>query len=69
MVLILSNKVENVYALGLSVCPSVHILSVVNILQMSLNLYMLFISDVEWTILKIICMGLWVRLQTHTKVF
>ena len=31
----------------LSVRPSVHALTVVNILQISLNLYMLFISDIE----------------------
>ena len=37
----------------LSVCPSMHSLTVVNILQISLNLYMLFISDIERTILKL----------------
>ena len=30
---------------------------------------MLFISDVDWIVLKMICMSLNVRLQTHTKVF
>ena len=51
-----------------SVCLSVHALTVVNILPMPLNLYMLFISDIEWTVLKILCM-VSVRLQRDTKIF
>ena len=69
--------VYNVYYKCLSVCnltyinvgPSVHALTLVNILQMSLNLYMLFISDIEWTVVKMVCMGLRVRLQIYTNVF
>ena len=48
-----------------SVCLSVHVtehaLTLVNILQMSWNLHMLFIFDIEWTVLKKVCMGLTVR--------
>ena len=51
--LTLSNKVEKclyIRFICLSVCLSVlHALTVVNILQMCLNLYILFISDIEWT--------------------
>ena len=36
----------------LSVHPSMHALALVNILQKSWNLYMIFISDIEWTLLK-----------------
>ena len=62
-------KSWNVYAFSLSIRPSVHALTLVNILQMSWNLYMLFIVDIEWTMVKMVCMGLRVRLQRHTKVF
>ena len=48
---------------------AVHALTVINIFQMSLNLYMLFIFDIEWIILKMICIGLSVLLQRYTKVF
>ena len=54
---------------GLSVRPSVHDLTLLNILQMSWNLCMLFTSDIEWSILKILCTGLKVCQQRHTKVF
>ena len=57
------------HSICLSVHPFVHALTVINILQMSLNLYMLFISDIEKTVLKMICMGLSVCLQRQTKVF
>ena len=53
------------HSVSLSVRPSVRALTVVNILQMSLNLCMLFISDIECAALKLIWMGLNVRLQTH----
>ena len=56
------------HSICLSVRPFVRALTVVNILQMSLNLYMLFILDIEWRVLKMICMGLSVRLQRHIKV-
>ena len=70
--LILSNKVEKCLCIRffcLSVSTSVHALIVVSILQMSLNLYMLFISNIEWTVLKMICIELGVRLQRRAKVF
>ena len=37
--------------------PSVLALTVVNILQMSLHLYMLFIPDIKCTVFKIICVS------------
>ena len=52
----------------LSIHPSVHVLTLVNVLQMSWNLYMLFISHIKWTVNKMVYMGLKVRLQRHTKV-
>ena len=67
--LTLSNKVQKylyIWFVCLSVRPSVH---AVNILQMFLIFYMFFISDIEWTVLKMICMALSVRLERHTKVF
>ena len=67
--LTLFNKVEKCNAFGLSVCPSVHALTVVNILQMSWNLSMLFISDTAWSMLKMIDIRLIVHLQKHTKLF
>ena len=53
----------------LSARPSVDGLNVIDILQMSLNLYMLFISDIERTVFKIICMAISARLQSRTKIF
>ena len=44
-----------------------HALTVVHVLQMSL--YMLFLSDIEWTVLKMICIGLSDCLQRHIKNF
>ena len=35
---------------------------------MSLSLHMLFVSDIAWTVLKIVYIGLIVCLQRHTKV-
>ena len=53
------------------VCPSVRssvrALTFVSILQTSWNLYILFKSDIEWTVEKIVCMELRVRLQRHTN--
>ena len=45
-------------------CLYVHALTLLNILQMSYNSCMLFISDTEWTVLKVVCMGLMVYLQS-----
>ena len=57
------------HSVYLSVCLSFgHAGTILNILCISLNLYTLFTSDIEWTVLKIIRMGLRVRLQRHTKV-
>ena len=61
-------KLKSVYAFGLFVCPSVHALILVNILQMSWNSCLLLISDIAWNKLKMVCMGLTARLQRHTKV-
>ena len=44
-------------------------LTLVNILQMSWNWYMLFISDIAWTVLEMVYIRLMVCLQRHTKVF
>ena len=62
----LSNKVEKFMH---SVCPSVRTLTLVNILQVFWNWYMLFISDIAWTVLKMVYIRLMVCLQRHTKVF
>ena len=71
-----SNKVEKCLCIrfvSLSICLSVrlsdHALIHVNILQISWNWYMLFISNITWTVLKMICIRLMVCLQRHTKVF
>ena len=66
--LIISNTIEKRLCIRF-VCLSVCVRSFVNILQTSLNLQILFISDIKWTILKMICMGLSLRSQKHTKVF
>ena len=50
-------------------CLCVHALTLLNILQMSWNWYMLFISDTAWTVLKMVCIRLMVCLKRHTKVF
>ena len=52
-----------------AVRPSVQVLTLVNIFQKSRNLYMLFASDIKWTVEKMVCMELRIRLQRHTKVF
>ena len=57
------------HSVCLSVCLSVHALTLVNILQMSWNWYMLFMSDIAWTVLKMVYIRLMVCLQRHTKVF
>ena len=61
-----SNKVEK--RLGNRfIRLSVH--TIVNTFQMSWNLCMLFISNIEWPVLKIVYMGLKIRLKRHTKLF
>ena len=61
---------KKIYAFGLFVCLAICKRSnFVNILQMSLNLYMLFIYHVKLTVLKIIWMELSVRLEKYTKFF
>ena len=57
------------HSICLYICPSVHALTLVNILQMSWNWYMLFISDIAWNILKMVCIRLMICLQRHTKVY
>ena len=52
-----------------SISLSVYTVTLVNILQMSRNLYMFFTSDIAWTALKIVNIELMVRLQRHTKFF
>ena len=54
---------KNAYVFGLLVCTSsVHAVTV-NIVQMSLNLYMLFMFDIERIVLKMVSIKLRVRLQ------
>ena len=68
----LFNKVEKclcIWFVCLSVHPSVHALTLVNFLHMFWNLYVLFISDVEWSALKILCLELKGGPQRHTKNF
>ena len=36
---------------------------------MSLNLSILIVSDIEWTVLKMICTGVRIHLKKHRKVF
>ena len=50
--LTLSNKVKKCLCIYLYICLSVRTLTLLNILQMSSNLYVLFISDIAWTVLK-----------------
>ena len=50
-----------------SIGPFVQALTVINILQMSLNLYRLLFSYKEQTVFKIICMGFSVHLQRQTN--
>ena len=52
-----------------SVCLSVHALTFAIILQMSWNSYMLFTCNIAWTVLKMLCIRLLVRLRGHTKFF
>ena len=63
------NKVKNVYEFNLSVCLYMHAQTLVNILQMFWNLYMLFMSNIAWTTLKMAHIGLMIDLQTCPKVF
>ena len=51
-----------------SACLSVHALTLVNKFQKSRNLYMLFMCDVSFIILKMVCVELMVRVQRHAKV-
>ena len=53
----------------LSIRPTVRALTLVNIFQKSWNLYILFVSDIEWSIEKMVCMRLRVCLQRRTKFF
>ena len=57
------------HSVCLSVRLSLHALTLVNILQTSWILHIVFISAVEFTVEKMICMGLRVRVQRHAKVF
>ena len=51
----------------LSVCLFSKFLTLINILQMSCNSYMLLISNVAKIVLKMVCIRLLVLLQRHTK--
>ena len=71
-VLTLSNTVEKCLCIRFvcpSVCLSVRALTLINILQMSWNWYMLFISDIAWTALKMVYIRLTVCLKRHTNFF
>ena len=57
------------HSVCLSVHPFLHALILLNMLQMYWNLFMLFISDIEWSVLKMLCIRLKIRLQRQTKVF
>ena len=57
------------HSVWLSVGLSVHALTLVNILQMSWNLYMLFISDAARTLLKILFITIMVCLQWRMEFF
>ena len=52
-----------------SVCLSVRSLILVKIPQMSWHWYILIISDITWTVIKMVCIRQMVCLQRHTKVF
>ena len=54
-----------------SVCLSTHLSAQCahsNSCKYFKNVSMLLISDIEWTVLKMVCMGLGGHLQRHTKV-
>ena len=53
----------------LFVRPSVNSLTVINVLQKSLILYVLLIFDIQRTVLKVTSMGLRVSPQRYKKVF
>ena len=59
------NNVEKRLSFGLSVCPSVNALTIVNIFCLSSILHMLFLFDIAWTVWKMICIGL-LYSSTHT---
>ena len=56
---------KSVYAFGLSM----HASTLVNILQISWNWCIIFISVIAWTIIKMVSIRLLIRLQKYTKVF
>ena len=55
------------HSVYLSVCPSVHSLTLQNILQISWHLHMLFVFDIEWTVTywKFCIYGYCVSTETH----
>ena len=55
------------HSVCLSVCPAVHSLTLLNILQMPWILYRLYISDIALIVLKMVRIRLLVRLQRHPK--
>ena len=67
MFLTLSSKVEKGLWI-LFVWLSVQTSTLINILRISWNLYILFIFDVIWTVLKTLWIGLFISVQRHTKV-
>ena len=67
LLLTLSSKVEKCLCIRF-VCLSFHALTLVNILQTSWNLNMLFISDKAWTVLKMVYIRQMVCLQRHTSL-
>ena len=58
-----------IHLVCLSVPPSVLSLTLINVLQTSWNLYVLFIFGIEWIVLKMICIWLRFRQQRHINVF
>ena len=72
MFLTFTNKVTKCLYIWLdcmSIQQSVHAPTLVNILQTSLNWYMLLTSAITWIVMKMAYMGLRISLQRHTEVF
>ena len=65
--LTLSNKVEKFLCIRI-VCLFIRSLTLVYILQVSWNSYMLFICDIEWTVLKMVYIRL-MFVYRHTQKF
>lgn len=62
------NIAGNINAVCLSVCPSVRVFTLVNIIRLACNYYVLMNFPIKWPILKLKCVTIIINLRWCTKI-